>query len=424
MPSRLAATATRTLPQLKGARGSSHFARSDASKLSAFGSCVNPSSIRAGNTQVFDGMLSLLGSTPVVSLNALTSRLTTLRDGPHGRPEINVKLESTNPGWSVKARPAVNMLHEAELRGDINPNTVIVESSSGNTAIAMAMVSAMKGYRFKPVVDVKMPQAKLDLLRVFGAEVELVGDPNVPPDEQDMVELKKERRATVQRLVRELGSDAYSPNQYQNPDNAGAHVLSTGPELLEQLGGEIDAIILPISTGGQLNGIGRFIKEHVPSCLLVGTEPIGSTILQKFEGSYYNAGSGLDYAPVPVEAMVADGLVDEAWAVPDDASFKTSRVLAKTTGALLGPTTGMQVFAALALALERPELKSIAVIGCDDGRAYVPDMMAAQRADELDTVEELEADLHAFNAARRSLERPPHATAVGWEQSAATAAKA
>lgn len=348
-------------------------------------------------------MIALMGSTPVLSLNSLTSQLKTLDRNNH--PDIAVKLESTNPGWSVKARPAVNMLHQAELRGDIGPDTVIVESSSGNTAIAMAMVSAMKGYRFKPVVDVKMPQGKLDLLRVFGAEVVVVGDPNVPPEEQDMTELKKERRATVARLVSELGERGYSANQYANPDNADSHVRSTGPELLEQLGGELDAIILPMSTGGQINGIGRFIKEHVPSCTLIATEPIGSTILQPdaTEGSYYNAGSGLDYSPVPVEAMVADGLIDEAWAISDDASFKTSRVLAKTTGALLGPTSGMQVFAALALALERPHLKSIAVVGCDDGRAYVPDMMAARRADELDTVEELEADLIAFNAERLGL---------------------
>ena len=409
-------------------------------------------------------MLSLLGSTPVLSLNGLTSPLLGV-----DAPEIYVKLESTNPGWSVKARPAMHMLEQAERRGEIGPDTVIVESSSGDTAIAMAMVSAMKGYRFKPVVDIKMPQvallpsphlcmqrrpmhsqvlpvaephvrlpldrlklphaaprrhmpphavmqspcastpprscpsisqAKLDLLRVFGADIELVGDPTIPPEQQDMTQLKKDRRATVKRLVEELGPRGFNPNQYANPDNAGSHVLSTGPELLEQLNGDIGTLILPISTGGQINGIGRFIKEHVPDCHLIGTEPIGSTILQTHEGSYYNAGSGLDYAPLPVEHVLADGLIDEGWAVPDDASFKMSRMLAKTTGALMGPTTGMQVFAALALALEDPRCGPIAVVGCDDGRAYVPDMMAARRPDEHDTLDELEADLRAYNAKR------------------------
>jgi len=368
-----------------------------------FGECVNPSKIRGGNTAAFDSMIGMLGSTPVLSLSSLVQKLSSLRDCPaHKRPDVLVKLESTNPGWSVKARPAVHMLEQAERRGDIKPGTVIIESSSGNTAIAMAMVSAMKGYHFKPVVDIKMPQGKLDLLRVFGADVELVGDPNIPPEEQDMVQLKKDRRATVARLVAELGDRAYSPNQYANPDNAGSHVLSTGPELLEQLNGDIDALILPISTGGQINGIGRFIKEHLPECQLIGTEPIGSTILQETSGDYYNAGSGLDYAPVPVEHMLADRLIDHAWAIPDAASFKTSRLLAKTTGALMGPTTGMQVFAALALAIENPGMGNIAVVGCDDGRAYVPDIMAARRPGELDTFEELEAELRAFNAARGS----------------------
>ena len=239
------------------------------------------------------------------------------------------------------------------------------------------------------------------------------------------------RRASTH--ARLLTRRPLSPPQYANPDNAGSHVLSTGPELLEQMGGDIDALILPISTGGQvgppapllrldarlrrhaaaahavatcppplgaplhlgprprcllpprpaltpsraspqIDGIGRFVKEHMPSCTLIGTEPIGSTILASEPGDYYNAGSGLDYAPKPVEKMLADGLIDEGWTVPDAASFKAQRILAKTTGALMGPTTGMQVFAALALAIENPGMGNIAVVGCDDGRAYVPDM--------------------------------------------------
>lgn len=366
--------------------------------LYKFGGCVNPSKIRPGNKKPFDSMLGMLGSTPILNVNTLTERMNLFQG--RALPEVFIKLESTNPGWSVKARPALHMIEQAEKRGDITKNTTIIESSSGNTAIAIAMVAAMKGYHFKPVVDVKMPQGKLDLLRIFGADVELVGDPTIPPEEQDMTQLKKDRRATVARLLDELGKNAYSPNQYANPDNAGSHVLSTGPELLEQMGGEIDALILPISTGGQIDGIGRFVKEHMPSCTLIGTEPIGSTILASEPGDYYNAGSGLDYAPKPVEKMLADGLIDEGWTVPDAASFKAQRILAKTTGALMGPTTGMQLFAAYALALERPEFKRIAMVGCDDGRAYVPDAMAARQVGEMDTIEELEADLVEYSSMR------------------------
>ena len=359
------------------------------------GACTNPSKIRGGNQKPFNNLLGMLGSTPVIGIDGLLSKMPSMQKLAE-QPEILIKLEATNPGWSVKARPALHMIEQAEKRGDITKDTVIIESSSGNTAIAIAMVAAMKGYHFKPVVDIKMPQGKLDLLRIFGADVQLVGDPTIPPDEQNMVELKKERRATVARLVEDLGSRAYSPNQYANPDNAGAHVLSTGPELLEQVGGDLDALILPMSTGGQIDGIGRFIKEHMPSCTLIGTEPVGSTILSEVEGDYYNAGSGLDYAPKPVQRMLDDGLIDEGWIIPDPASFKATRMLTKHTGALLGPTAGMQVFAACALALERPHMKRIAMIGCDDGRAYVPDIMAARREDEADTIEEFEDDLHAY----------------------------
>jgi cystathionine beta-synthase/cysteine synthase A len=373
--------------------------------IKEFGKCLQPSKIRAGNLKPVNSFIDLVGSTPVLGVSSMLGKMKSFQNRAESIPEIMVKLESTNPGWSVKARPALHMIEQAEKRGDINKDTVIIESSSGNTAIAIAMVSAMKGYHFKPVVDVKMPQGKLDLLRIFGADVQLVGDPSIPPDEQNMVELKKERRATVQRLVEELGERAYSPNQYANPDNAGAHMLSTGPELLEQVGGDLDAIIIPISTGGQIDGIGRFIKEHLPSCKLIGTEPVGSTILSNVEGDYYNAGSGLDYAPLPVQKMLKDDLIDESWIVPDAASFKASRMLTKHTGALLGPTTGMQIFAACALALERPHYKRIAMIGCDDGRAYVQDTMAARRTGEMDTMEEFEEELHAYNTVRLQREQ-------------------
>lgn len=141
-----------------------------------FGQCMNPTKIRPGNTAPVSSFIDLVGSTPVLGISSLLSKMPSFlhRDA---LPDIFVKLESTNPGWSVKARPALHMIEQAEKRGDINKDTVIIESSSGNTAIAIAMVSAMKGYHFKPVVDVKMPQGKLDLLRIFGADVQCVSGP-------------------------------------------------------------------------------------------------------------------------------------------------------------------------------------------------------------------------------------------------------
>ncbi len=122
--------------------------------------CINPSRLRGGNCKPFDSMLGMLGSTPVLSVGGLVRRMPVFAERPEPPPEIFVKLESANPGWSVKARPALHMIEQAELRGDIKPDTVIIESSSGNTAIAIAMVAAMKGYTFRPVVDIKMPQVR------------------------------------------------------------------------------------------------------------------------------------------------------------------------------------------------------------------------------------------------------------------------
>jgi len=403
--------------------------RTGLRSLSALrGQCVVPSKLRGAPSTPYASMLDLMGSTPVLSAAPLVEQMQSLAH----RPEIMCKLESTNPGWSVKARPAINMIEQAEARGDIGPNTSIIESSSGNTAIAIAMVAAIKGYHFMPVVDVKMPKGKLDLLRIFGADVQLVGDPNIPPEEQSMVELKIERRATVERLVNELGKNAFSPNQYANPDNAGAHMLSTGPELLEQVGADLDALLIPMSTGGQIDGIGRFMKEHLPNLRLIGVEPIGSTILAQQEaGDYYNAGSGLDYTPTPVGRMLHDGLVDDVMVVPDYDSFRASRILAKTTGALLGPSTGMQMFAALSLAQARPDLKRIAMVACDDGRAYVPDMMDAKAAEgATDSIEEFEAHLARYaeeRAATPAWVKPPAAVGSAdstedYEEEAAAAA--
>ena len=141
--------------------------------IKEFGKCLQPSKIRAGNLKPVNSFIDLVGSTPVLGVSSMLGKMKSFQNRTESIPEIMVKLESTNPGWSVKARPALHMIEQAEKRGDINKDTVIIESSSGNTAIAIAMVSAMKGYHFKPVVDVKMPQGKLDLLRIFGADVQV-----------------------------------------------------------------------------------------------------------------------------------------------------------------------------------------------------------------------------------------------------------
>merc|ERR1711966_6921 len=205
-----------------------------------------------------------MGNTPCLSLQK------TIEPWQTSQPlEILVKLESLNPGWSVKARPAINMIERAERRGDLTKGMKIAESSSGNTAIAMAIACAVKGYRFQPVVDIKMPKDKLNLMMVYGAEPIVVGKSL----DDDMGALKIERRQLVEGL--KSNPSYFVPDQYNNPDNAGAHIIGTGPEFVEQCNGQLDLAVCAMSTGGQIGGIGRYLKENIPGCRLLGVEPAG-----------------------------------------------------------------------------------------------------------------------------------------------------
>jgi len=309
---------------------------------------------------VVDSILDTIGNTPVVRLNKLVQPW-----AQSNNLEAMLKLESLNPGWSVKARPALNMLEQAESRGELKRGMRITESSSGNTAIALAMACAVKGYAFEPVVDIKMPVDKLNLLKVYGANPKVVGS---SPDE-DMGALKIERRELVAAL--KADPEYYVPDQYNNPDNAGSHLISTGPEFVAQCGGKMDLAVVMMSTGGQVGGIGRYLKETIPGLQLLAVEPSGSTIYGKNKGSYLNTGGGLDYKPGVVVDLEADMLVDNAMVVEDDDALAVCRTLAQHDGILVGPSTGMAIFAGLKAAELDPSIQRIGFLGCDDGRAYM-----------------------------------------------------
>merc|ERR1711959_511023 len=309
---------------------------------------------------VVDSILDTIGNTPVVRLNKLVQPW-----AQSNNLEAMLKLESLNPGWSVKARPALNMLEQAEARGDLKKGMKITESSSGNTAIALAMACSVKGYAFEPVVDIKMPMDKLNLLKVYGAKPKAVGS---SPDE-DMGALKIERRELVASL--KTDPEYYVPDQYNDPDNAGAHLLSTGPEFVAQCNGKLDLAVVMMSTGGQVGGIGRYLKENIPGVQLLAVEPAGSTIYGREKGSYLNTGGGLDYKPGVVVDPETDELVDQAMVVQDDGGLAVCRTIAQHDGLLVGPSTGMAIFAGLKAAELDPSIQKIGFIGCDDGRAYM-----------------------------------------------------
>jgi len=341
-----------------------------------------------------DSILDTIGATPAVRLRALA----TPWQGSNNL-EVILKLESFNPGWSVKARPAINMLEQAELRGELTPGKIITESSSGNTACALAMACAVKGYEFRPVVDIKMPLDKLNLLKIYGASPLVVGS---SPDE-DMGALKIERRTLVDKLKSDPAY--YVPDQYNNPDNAGAHMLSTGPEFVSQCNGRLDLAVVMMSTGGQIGGIGRYLKENIPGCQLLAVEPSGSTIYGAEKGSYLNTGGGLDYKPGVVEELEEDGLVDHAMVVKDTDGLAVCRVMAQHDGILAGPSTGMAIFAGLKAAQMDPSIQRIGFIGCDDGRAYMNYMME-EFDPELDTPAVLRKRVEAASIETYVVQKP------------------
>jgi len=349
---------------------------------------------------VVDSILDTIGNTPCVRLNKLVKPW-----AGSNNLEALLKLESLNPGWSVKARPAINMLEKAEARGELKRGMKITESSSGNTAIALAMACSVKGYAFEPVVDIKMPMDKLNLLKVYGAKPKVVGS---SPDE-DMGALKIERRELVAALKADPGY--YVPDQYNNPDNAGSHILSTGPEFVAQCGGRMDLAVVMMSTGGQVGGIGRYLKETIPGLQLLAVEPAGSTIYGKTKGSYLNTGGGLDYKPGVVEDLEADGLVDNAMVFQDDDALAVCRTLAQHDGILVGPSTGSAIFAGLKAAELDPSIQRIGFLGCDDGRAYMNYIMKDFNV-ELDRPEMLRervqaAEIETYVVRKPEIVEPP-----------------
>lgn len=352
---------------------------------------------------VYDSILDTIGCTPVVSLGR------TLEPWQETNSlEIMLKLESTNPGWSVKARPALNMLEQAERRGVLKPGMRIIESSSGNTAIAMAMAAAVKGYQFQPVVDARMPSAKLDLLRIYGANPIVVGN---SPDE-DMSTLKIERR----RLVDSFKNDpeCWVPDQYNNPDNAGVHMLTTGPEFVAQCDADLDLVVVVMSTGGQIGGFGRYMKENIPGCRLLAVEPTGSTIFANNGGSYMNTGGGLDYKPSAVLELEKEGLIDRAVTVDDEDALAVCRTVAQHEGILVGPSTGSALFAALDAASQDSSIKRVGLLGCDDGRAYMSSIME-QFNPLLDTPTKLHERVQSTPVTEQDLEFSPNYK-IDWKQ--------
>ena len=303
--------------------------------------------------RVYPTVLELVGGTPIVRLERLSRAVP---------GELLAKLEYLNPGGSVKDRIGLAMVEAAEREGKLRPGGTIVEPTSGNTGVGLAIVAALRGYRCIFVMPDKMSQEKIAMLRAYGAEV-VITPTAVEPDSPESY------YSVSSRLAEEIPG-GFKPDQYSNLANPEAHYRTTGPEIWEQTGGELDAIVISVGTGGTISGVGRFFKERKPEVLIIGADPEGSVYTAHDESGvhpYLVEGIGKDTWPKTMDPEI----VDEWIRVSDRDSFLVARRLAREEGILAGGSSGTSVWAMLKVA-ERlgPEARVLTMLP-DSGRNYL-----------------------------------------------------
>ena len=309
---------------------------------------------------IHSSVLELIGDTPIVQAKRLDTGLCTLY----------LKLESANPGGSIKDRIGMSMIEAAEKRGDLTPGATLVEGTAGNTGIGLALVAQQKGYKLVLVVPDKMSREKIFNLKAMGAEVILTRSDVAkghPEYYQDLAE----------RIARETPG-AYFINQFGNPDNPAAHEFGTGPEILRQMDGQLDAIVFGCGSSGTMTGLSRCFAAHSPQTELVLADPVGSILTQYINegtlstksGSWLVEGIGEDFLP-----GISDfSRVKKAYAISDRESFLTARDLLAKEGVLGGSSTGTLLAAALKYCREQTVPKRVVVLVPDTGNKYLSKM--------------------------------------------------
>jgi len=313
---------------------------------------------QAAGERVYDDIVAAIGHTPTVRLNRL---------GRETGATLYAKLEYMNPGASIKDRIAVQMIVDAEKDGRLKPGGTIIECTSGNTGMGLAMVGAARGYRMIFVMPDKVSSEKIKALRAFGAKVVTTPTAVSPEDPRSYY--------SVAKRIAQQTPNCFFANQYHNPSNPEAHFRTTGPEIWEQTEGKVDAVVIATGTGGTLSGIARYIKKRKPAVKFVLIDPVGSilydyfktkTILSSFK-TYKVEGFGEDFLPTTLDFS----LVDECYQVTDKECFLTARELTRKEGLFSGGSAGGAVCGAIKFAKEYPQCKTIVVLLPDSGSRYL-----------------------------------------------------
>ncbi len=308
--------------------------------------------------QVYDNLLETVGQTPIIRLRRSAQGL------PHS---FYGKVEYFNPGNSVKDRVAVYMISEAERKGLLKPGGTIIEATSGNTGVALAIVAAVKGYRSIFVMPDKVSEEKRAILRAYGAEVVITPTAVDPDDPRSYL-------SVCRKLAAETPG-AFHTNQYHNPDNVDQHYKTTGPEIFDQMDKNIDVFVAGAGTGGTISGIGKFLKEKNPSIQVVMADPVGSILYDLYyhkkvvtpPAPYKVEGVGEDLLPDNVHFQYVDGVVQ----VTDKEAFSMTRQLVKQEGLCVGPSSALAFVAAIKWSKKLSKPSNILVMLPDSGRGYL-----------------------------------------------------
>lgn len=314
---------------------------------------------------IYHNLLDTIGSTPIVRLNKVCAQ---------SKHQFFVKLEYFNPGGSVKDRVATAFIEGAEKRGDLKPGGTIIEATSGNTGLGLAMVAAIKGYRCIFVMPDKISEEKRAILRAYGAKVVITPTSVEPEDPRSYYQVAK-------KLV-EMTPNCFYANQYNNPDNPTRHFETTGPEIWQQTEGDIDVFVAGAGTGGTISGVAKYLKQQKPSIQVICADPVGSILYDLYYHGkivdppkpYKVEGVGEDILPDNVHLKLFDGFEK----ISDKEAFDMTRQLIREEGICVGPSSAMALVAALKYSQKITTPQKILVMMPDNGKAYLSKVFSDQ----------------------------------------------